>query len=156
MINATAPVIAIGKVAASDGTGTAFNGATAGATTVIAPYIRWTAPTTDYFTNIAIMNVGDVAATNVQVKYYDGNGNLAATHNVATVGTPLGKYIKTNSNPSVAGALTAGTFGYSPAGGAVEITSDQPIVVVVRAARNVSLGATTKFAEDYNGVPYTP
>jgi len=156
VINATAPVIAIGKVASSDGTGTAFNGATAGATTVIAPYIRWNVGTVDYFTNIAIMNVGSAAATNIQVKYYDGNGTLAATHTVASVGTPLGKYIKTNSNASVAGALTAGTFGYSPAGGAVEIVSDQPIVVVVRAARNVSFGATTKFAEDYNGVPYTP
>jgi len=68
----------------------------------------------------------------------------------------LGKYIKSNSSPSAAGALTSGTFGYSPAGGAVEITSDQPIVIVVRAARNVSFGATTKFAEDYNGVAYTP
>jgi hypothetical protein len=156
VINATAPIIAIGKVAASDGTGTAFNGATSGSTTVIAPYIRWNAPTVDYFTNIAIMNVGSVAATNIQVKYYDGNGTLAATHVVASAGTPLGKYIKTNSNPSVAGALTGGTFGYSPAGGAVEIVSDQPIVVVVRATRNVSFGSTTKFSEDYNGVPYTP
>lgn len=148
VINATGPVIAIGKVAASDGTGTAFNGATTGATTVIAPYIRWTNPNNDYVTNVAIMNVGSAAATNIQVKYYDGNGTLAATHNVATAGSPLGRFIKTNSNASTAGALTGGTFGYSPAGGAIEVTSDQPIVVVVRAARNVSFSPTIKFAEE--------
>lgn len=156
VINATGSVIAIGKVAASDGTGTAFNGATAGSTAVVAPYVRWTNPNTDFITNIAIMNVGGGPATNIQVKYYNGNGVLAATHIVASGGSPLGQYVKTNSNPSSAGALTAGTFGFSPAGGAVEITSDQPIVVVVRAAHNVSFGATTKFAEDYNGVSYTP
>jgi len=150
VINATAPVIAIGKVAAADGTGTVFGGATAGATTVVAPYIRWS--TSDYFTNIAIMNVGSATATNIQVKYYDGNGTLAGTHTISS----LAKYIKASSNASLAGALTSGAFGYSPAGGAVEITSDQPIVVVVRAAKVVSFSPTTKFAEDYNGVPYVP
>jgi len=49
---------------------------------------------------------------------------------------------------------TNGDFGVwlNAYGGAVEITSDQPVVVVVRVAKSVSFGSTTKFAEDYNAV----
>lgn len=150
--SSTGKVIAVGKVGASDGTTTAFNGAPAGALRVVAPYIRWAAVATqDYRSNIAIMNVGTGNATNIVVKYYDGNGNLAASHTVASAASPLGQFIKTNSSPSAAGALTGGGFGLNPAGGAIEVQSDQPIVVVVRGARIVSFGTTTKFAEDYNG-----
>lgn len=150
-----APIIAMGKVSSAGGIATAFLGQAAGSDTIAAPYIRWSAdPATDYRTFVAVMNVGGAPATNVVAKYYDGNGTLKATHPLATAGSPLGQFIKTNTSALAAGALTGGQFGFSPSGGSVEITSDQPLVVVVRASKSVSppLGSTIYFAEDYNGV----
>jgi hypothetical protein len=154
-----APIIAMAKIKANNGMATAFVGASAGVTKVAAPYIRWGAtPTSEFRSFVAIMNVGGGNATNIVAKYYDGNGTLVATHTVADVGTPLGPFIKRNTNPSAAGALDGGgQFGITPFGGAVEIESDQPIVVVVRMQKDVTgLGATTRFAEDYNGIPVVP
>jgi hypothetical protein len=156
-----APIIAIGKISASNGLLTAFVGAAQGSTNVAAPYVRWAAdPTKDFRSYIAIMNVGAAAATNVQVKYYDGNGNLAGTDNLTSAarGGSLGKLIKRSTDATLAGALntTYGDFGFHPAGGAIEVTSDQPVVVVVRLARTVSLGTVTQLGEDYNGTPITP
>ena len=148
-----APVIAIGKVNSANGLNTAFLGQASGSTKSAAPYIRYAAdPAQDYRAFIAIMNVGAAAANNVQVKYYDGNGTLKATHNL-TSGGPLGQYIKRNSDAQTAGATTGGAFGFTPPGGAIEVTSDQPVVVVVRLSKNVNFGAVTVFGEDYNGVP---
>jgi len=154
-----APVIAIGKVQGTpfNGMATAFVGANAGATKIAAPYIRFNdidpAAPNGWQSYIAIMNVGDGDATNIQVKYYEGAaGTLKATHSIATATNPLPKFIKRNSDPKTAGALTSGLFGQS--GGSIEISSDQPLVVVVRVQRVVNLdgGATTIFAEDYNGL----
>jgi len=100
------------------------------------------------------MNVGTGNATNVVATYYDIQGNPTA-QTLASTGSPLGRFIKANTNPSDAGALnTNGDFGVwlNAYGGAVEITSDEPIVVVVRVSKSVSFGSTTKFAEDYNAV----
>ncbi len=152
------PLIAIGKVssAAKDMTPTAFVGDPSGATSIAAPYIRWKAnPTAGWRANVAVMNVGASSATNVVVRYYDGNGTLAATDTLATGSEPLGRFIKANTNPELAGALDGnGDFGVTPFGGAIEVTSDQPVVVVVRVAKQGSWdgGAVTRFAEDYNGV----
>jgi hypothetical protein len=156
IVSTGAPIIAIGKVKANNGMATAFVGQASGATKVACPYVRWSNPSTaDFRSYLAIMNVGSAPATNIHVKYYDGNGTQVADHQVASGGTPLNPFIKTNSNPSAAGALSGGTFGFTPAGGAVEITSDQHVVVVVRSQKDVSpaLGTVTRFAEDYNGVP---
>jgi hypothetical protein len=150
-----APVIAIGKVKAPNGMATAFVGQSAGSTKIAAPYIRWAAtPTSEWRTYVAVMNVGTSAATNIVAKYYDGNGTLKASHVLATPGSPLAQYIKTNTTAQAAVALLPdGTFGFTPPGGSIEIESDQPLVVVVRAQKDVTgLGATTRFAEDYNGV----
>ena len=149
-----APVIAIGKVLASNGLATAFNGATAGGQKVAAPYVRWAPdPSTDFRSFIAIMNVGAAEASDIKVNYYNGAGALAATQVLATSSNKLGQYVKRNSDASSAGALTSGSFGFSPSGGAIEVVSDQPVVVVVRSLKNVSppLGAITQFGEDYNG-----
>jgi hypothetical protein len=151
-----ANVIAMGKIVSSTGLRTAFVGASAGATKVAAPYVRWAAnPAAGFRSYIAVMNVGSAAASNVVATYYDANGTAVGTHTIATAGDPLNQYIKRNTNPSM-GADPAtdgnGNFGMSPFGGAVEITSDQPIVVVVRVQQNVSLGATTVLGEDYNGL----
>lgn len=156
-----APVIAIGKVKAPNGLATAFVGQSAGAYKVSAPYIRWAANHPDEFRAfIAVMNVGDVAATNITATYYDltdaGAARVAGSVNLATATTPLDQFIKVNTNPQTAGVLEGdGGFGFSPTGGAIEITSDQPIVVVVRLTRQVSpaLDGVTLFGEDYNAVP---
>jgi len=156
-----APIIAIGKVKAPNGLATAFVGQSAGAYKVSAPYIRWAANAADEFRGyIAVMNVGSVAATNITATYYDlsdaGVARVAGSVDLATAGAPLDQFIKVNTNPSTAGVLEAdSSFGFSPTGGAVEISSDQPIVVVVRMTRQVSpaLGSVTLFGEDYNAVP---
>jgi hypothetical protein len=144
----------MGKVKATTGMVTAFVGQAAGSTKVAAPYIRWAAdPTAEWRAYVAVMNVGTANATNIVAKYYDGYGNLAGSETLASSANPCPPFIKRNTNASTAGALDAnGNFGITPYGGAVEIESDQPVVVVVRVSRVVSLGDVTKFAEDYNGV----
>lgn len=149
------PLIAIGKVAASNGMVTSFLGEPSGNTKVAAPYIRWSSdPTAEFSAYIAVMNTGNSDATNIVARYYDGNGDLAGTDEIATASNPLPTLIKANTTAMSADALDAGgNFGISPYGGAVEFESDQPIVVVVRLAKAVNLGSVTMFAEDYNAVP---
>jgi len=148
-----AEIIAMGKIVASNGLQTAFVGQSAGATSLAAPYVRWAAnPAADFRTYIAVMNVGSGDATNITATYYDGSGTAVATHQLASADNPLPRFIKRNTDAFTAGALTStyGDFGFHPAGGAVEFTSDQPIVVVARSQRNVSHGSITTFGEDYN------
>ena len=147
------PLIAIGKIANQDKsmTATAFVGASGGAYKIAASYIRWkTNPTLGERAYVAVMNVGALAAENVVATYYDSTGTARATHNLATSGSPLGPYIKAATNWESAGGT--GDFGVNPYGGAIEITSDQPVVVVVRVSKNVTFGVVNRFAEDYNGV----
>lgn len=153
-----APIVAIGKVSAPSGLLTSFVGESAGSTSVAAPYIRWASnPSSEFRAFVAIMNVGSVAATNVTATYYDADGNPTTV----TLSNDLDPFIKVNTNPNTAGAVdTNGEFGTAASvagvGGAVEISSDQPVVVVVRLSRNVNLGSTTVFAEDYNATDITP
>ena len=156
------PLIAIGKISSTGGLITAFSGALEGATTVVAPYVRWAADqTTSWSAYLSVMNVGTAPATNITAKYYDASGTLRATHVLASAGTPLAAYTKVNTNPNTAGALIGGSFGY-PAdgganGGAVEITSDQPIVVLVRLATTPTIvPGVTIFGEDYIALPAVP
>lgn len=146
-------LVAIGKIANADNsmTATAFLGATAGSYKLAASYIRWkTDPAAGERSYVAVMNVGGANATNIVATYYDVTGAARATHTLASAGTPLGSFIKVPTNWQLAGGV--GDFGINPYGGAVEITSDQPIVVVVRVSKNVTLGTVTMLAEDYNGV----
>jgi hypothetical protein len=152
----TTDIIGIAKVKSASGMATAFVGQSAGFTTQAAPYVRWASdPNAEFRSYIAIMNVGSAAATNIVATYYDANGN-PFTHNVATSGNPLGQYIKRGTNPTDAGAPN--DFGINPVGGAVEITSDQPVVVVVRTQKGVSppVDNISLFAEDYNGIEVKP
>ena len=82
-----------------------------------------------------------------------GHGRIET---LATVGTPLGQYIKANTNPESAGALVGGSFGISPYGGAVEVESDQPVVVLVRLVTNPTGLDVVTLGEDYNGIPVSP
>lgn len=155
-VSDTTDIIGIAKVKSSNGMATAFVGQSAGFTSQAAPYVRWADdPNAEFRSYIAIMNVGDAAAKNIVATYYDANGK-AYTHKVATASDPLGKYIKRGSNPTNAGAPS--NFGISPVGGAVEVTSDQPVVVVVRTQKGVSppVGSISLFAEDYNGIEVKP
>jgi hypothetical protein len=141
------PLVAMGKVKGTTLTETAFVGQSAGSNNVAAPYIRWvTDPTAGERSYIAVMNVGDVAATDVKVRYYDTTG-FRLEHDL-TAGGSLGKYIKANSSWELASGSNT-KFGVDPYGGAIEVESDQPVVVVVRVQKSV---AGTSLAEDYNGV----
>lgn len=145
-------LVAIGKVSGAGLTPTAFLGQAAGDTKVAAAYIRWkTDATQGERANVAVMNVGTGNATNIVATYYDNQGIAAATHTLASSGSPLGRFIKANTNWETASGSNT-DFGVNPYGGAIEITSDQPVVVVIRVAKSVSFGSTTKFAEDYNAV----
>jgi len=148
------PLVAMGKIAGGGLSATAFLGQSEGFTKVAAPYIRWKAdPTTGERSYVAVMNVGGADATDVVVNYYDNTGSLAASHTLATGADPMPQFIKANSNPDTAGALDgSGNFGVDPYGGAIEVVSDQPVIVVVRVARAVRLPGYTLLAEDYNGV----
>jgi hypothetical protein len=152
-----APIMGIGKVVSTiNGMRTAFVGQLGGYYNIAAPYIRWALdPNANFRSYVAIMNVGGSNATNIVATYYDANGT-AYVHNVATGALPLAPFTKANSNPGNAGVPD--NFGVSPVGGAVEISSDQPIVVVVRVQKNVvpAIGNVAIFAEDYNGVDVTP
>jgi hypothetical protein len=147
------PLIAMGKIAGGGLSPTAFLGQSVGYTKVAAPYIRWKAnPAAGERAYVAVMNVGGVNATSVMVNYYDNQGNLAGSHNL-TASEPLQPFIKKNSDPAAAGALDVnGDFGVDPYGGAIEVVSDQPVIVVVRIARSVTLPGYSLLAEDYNGV----
>jgi hypothetical protein len=151
-------LIAVGKVNGTNGMVTAFVGDAAGSTNSAASYIRWANNSSVEFRSyIAVMNVGNSTANNVKVKYYNANGTLVATHNLPA----LNQFIKANSNPSSAGALDAnGEFGtpqsVAGTGGAIEVESDQPVVVVVRLSKDVSFGSVTRFAEDYNAKNVAP
>jgi hypothetical protein len=136
-------------------TPTAFLGETSGSLNTAAAYIRWQADeTAGERSYVAVMNVGSGDATNVKVTYYDNQGNPANTHTLADSSDPLGRFIKANTNAATANATDVnGNFGVNPYGGAIEVESDQPVVVVVRVSKVVGFGGVTKFAEDYNGVP---
>ncbi len=148
------PLVAMGKIAGGGLSATAFLGQSQGYQKVAAPYIRWKAnPAAGERAYVAVMNVGGSEATSVVVNYYDNTGSLAASHPLASVTSPIPPFIKKNSTPASAGALDAdGDFGVDPYGGAIEVVSDQPVIVVVRVARAVTLPGYTLLAEDYNGV----
>jgi hypothetical protein len=147
-----APVIVTVKVVAGNGMRTAYiaEGAftVVGTAETILPYVRWNSdPSGNYLSYIAVQNIGDSSATAVQALYYDQSGSLAATHDLATGGSPLLPLQKVNTRADTAGATSGGIFS-----GSVRILSDQPVLVVVRNQTAVDLGPTTLFSEDYTGI----
>lgn len=164
-----APIVAIGKVYSGSplypALGTAFVGASAGASKLAAPYVRWTESRFDTSAGnrqrafIAIQNVGTGPSGTITVKYYDLNGTLIGTHTLVSIGPGQ----KTNSNPKAA-TLAAGQtpdklneFGYIGGfGGSATIecaNSGCQIVAVVRIASANSANPADIVAEDYNGIP---
>lgn len=165
-----APIVAIGKVYSGNPSypalGTAFVGASAGASKLAAPYVRWTETRFDINPGnrqrafIAIQNVGTGPSGTITVKYYDLNGTLIGTHTLPSIDPGQ----KRNSNPKVA-TLAAGQtpdklneFGYIGGfGGSATIecaNSGCQIVAVVRiASANSATNSADIVAEDYNGIP---
>jgi hypothetical protein len=150
-------IVAIGKVSGA-GISSAFLGATAGASKLALPYVRWSQ--SQFSTGarqrafIAIQNIGAaLPANSITVKYVDVNGTTVGTH---TINTAVGTGAKTNSNPFVLGAPAA-EFGYSIAGkfggGAiVQGPAGSQLVAVVRVVSFVPATGET-VGEDYNGIP---
>jgi hypothetical protein len=153
-----APIIVTVKVAdEAGGIRTAFIGQGTGAMQQALPYVRWNVDTqADFLSYIAVMNIGESDATEVSAYYYDASGTWVATHKIAdpeNAETAIPPLLKRNTNAVTAGAVDGeGNFA-----GAVIITSDQPVLVTVRAAKEVSeLGMINMFAEDYTGIPIVP
>jgi hypothetical protein len=154
-------VAAVGKVMSTDGLMTAYTGRPApsgsGPYTVVLPYVEWSASSLGYRTYMAVMNASDTTpAADVTATFYNPNGELVRSYNLATGGTyVIQPYAKRSFDPSIARALTSGMAGSFK--GAVVISSDQPIVVLARVQRGVSgVKGITTLGEDYTGVLYTP
>jgi hypothetical protein len=150
-----APIIVVVKVAdESGGIRTAYLGEGTGSTLLALPYVRWNDDSSaEFLSYIAVMNIGDSNATDIQAHYYNSSGTLIITHVLADADNPLAPLVKVNTHAVAAGAVDGnGNFT-----GAVIIESDQPVLVTVRAARDVSgLGSINMFAEDYTGIPIGP
>lgn len=165
-----APIVAIGKVFSGSpayaALATAFVGASAGASKLAAPYVRWTQTRFDINPGnrqrafIAIQNVGSGASGTITVKYYDLNGNLIGTHTITSINSGQ----KTNSTPfaatPAAGKTTAdlAEFGYIGGfGGSATIecagTGCQIVAVVRVASANSATNPADIVAEDYNAIP---
>jgi len=147
-----APVIVIVKIVAGNGMRTAYIAegtySVPGSAEVFLPYVRWDDDSSaDYRSYIAVQNIGDTNATDIQALYYDQTGSLVATHVLASGGSPLLPLQKVNTQADSAGAKSAGIFS-----GSIRVISDQPVLVVVRNQISVDLGATTRFSEDYTGI----
>jgi hypothetical protein len=159
-------LVAMGKVQSTDGLMTAFLGSAQPTTErkdgsnkpeyhVALPYVEWSNSTLGFRTYIAVMNAStDTAATNITVNYYrrnvKGQPPVKATLVMATLNTPLAFNAKRNTEPDqVTGALD----GAKSFIGAVEVVSDQPVVVIVRVQRGVSgVAGITTLGEDYSGI----
>ena len=162
------PIVAIGKVFSGNpaypALGTAFVGASAGASKLAAPYVRWTESRFDTNTGnrqrtfIAIQNVGLGGSGNITVKYYDVNGTLIGTHTIGSIGPGQ----KANSNPFAATPASGKTkndlaeFGYIGGFGGsatIECNSCQIVAVVRVASANSATDPADIVAEDYNAIP---
>ncbi|MDD5370840.1 MAG: hypothetical protein PHQ40_17295 [Anaerolineaceae bacterium] len=145
-------IVAIGKVIGG-GLSTAFLGATSGADTVAAAYVRWT--TAHWYDGtrqrayIAIQNIGsDLPDGSVTVSYFDKDGNKVGVHTLGAIAAGA----KANSDASKIGAPGAefGVYG-AQYGGAVVVQGPvgSKLAVIIRVQTKTSTGSV---GEDYNGV----
>jgi hypothetical protein len=159
-----ASLVAMGKVQSKDGLMTAFLGSSQPPATaqpdkqyhVALPYVEWSNSTLGFRSYIAVMNASGTPATNIILNYYRRNGKdapILAPMHLATGNTPLPANTKRTSEPDqVPGALDKSKSFI----GAVEVISDQPVVVIVRVQRGVSgIPGITTLGEDYSGINIT-
>ena len=162
VVHATGPIAVVGKAMSNDGLQTAFTGQpypsaapfSDGYYHVAVPYVEWSTHASGYRTHITIMNVHqDETANDIKALYYGQDGSLIATHTVAAStfneSTSLPPYGKFSTNASLARAIAKGSRGFF---GAVEILSDQPVVVLTRVERSVEIGNYRTLGEDYTGL----
>ncbi len=147
-------VVAIIKVnsqnAETSNTRTAYIGIPSNSISTYAlPFVTFSSVETEGFRSfIAIQNISGGNAENIVATYYNADGSLAATHVLASTGTPLGDKDKINTNPVSSGAVdTSGNFD-----GSIIISSDVAIAVTVR--NQIAAEAPYyQFGEDYTGIP---
>jgi hypothetical protein len=161
-----AKVVGIAKIVGA-GITTAAPGATAGASRLALPYVRWTSsfytsPDAQGFlrqlTTLAIQNVSGAAvpANSITVTYLDKNGQPVG--NVHTIGTELADGGKVNSRPIDAGQAAAefGAYGDGTFGGGAVVNCSAPNCQLVVVARVQSSNGALTAGEDYNGIPIAP
>lgn len=146
----------VGKVIGKDGLLTAFNGQTPppsspdGKYYVAMPYVEFAVREDGIRTYLSVLNVGENPANNIQLTYYGRDGSLITAVNLTA--KPLPAHAKIGSDPSAAGAIDPGAYGFI---GAANIISDQPVVALGRVQRGVSLpGGITNLGDDYIGAYY--
>lgn len=146
-------IVAMGKVVSTDGLATAFTAPGSGSRLLSLPYIPWGASTHDYHAYIAVFNPSSTQTANVEITYYTREGcgpsgappvdGCQSKRHRLTV-KPLGKG---NSTPMLGSALTSGSFI-----GSAVVSSDQPVVVLVRVQKTTKVKGFTTLGEDYTGV----
>jgi hypothetical protein len=164
VIKSTQPVVVVGKVNSNDGLATAYLGQSAGSKRVLLPYLVFNKTATGSIslttTQIIIMNVSTAAvsdAFSVKVNFYykaaDGSYKFQTT-TLAAATTPLKKFGVISTLPRVSGAALDANGNYL---GAVEVVTDQPVVVLARVTQTVTgVAGITTLGEDYGGIPATP
>jgi len=163
-----APVVAIGKVSSSGGSGitSSFLGFSEGASRISLPYVRWALDSEFAGGNaqrgqrafIAIQNVGSSTVSGAVVRYIDPTGTVVATHNLLDI--PAGGKVNSLAGGEGDAGPDLDHFGYGEnaqgaiGGGAViEGPSGSQLVAVVRiASTDVGRGGFL-VGEDYNGIP---
>lgn len=143
------PLAVIAKTSSSDGLLAAFTGSTGGGTSVSIPYVPWQTGDANkkYRTYISIMNVGEAKAGNITIQYYKSDGTPGRTHVLATAARPLNRFAKVSSTA----ATTTSMFK-----GSAVVTSDQPVVVLVRVQQATTISGYRTLGEDYLGIPFAP
>jgi len=154
------PLVVIGKATSSNGLSTAFTGQSAGDLHVELPYVPYTKLSSGERSTISIMNVGLTAAKNVSIYYYYKKADNTFAYQkvvLATSTAVLGKFGKFTATPKVSGAALDANGDYGNAqrfGGAAEVVSDQPVVVIVRVSQAVTgVPGVALLGEDYTGIP---
>jgi hypothetical protein len=155
-----ASLVAMGKVQSTDGLMTAFLGSAQpttqradGSYHVALPYVEWSNSTLGFRSYIAVMNASGQIEKKITVNYYRRNGKnppIPASLQLASNTTPMAANAKRNTEPDqVPNALDKSKSFI----GAVEVVSDQPVVVIVRVQRGVSgIPGITTLGEDYSGI----
>ena len=149
-------IAAMGKVISNDGLATAFTAPGSGSSQLSLPYIPWGASTYDYRAYIAVFNPSKTESATVEISYYTREGCGSTSTPIPGCTAKKHKFVvkpngKGNSTPLLGGALTGGSFI-----GSAVVTSDKPVVVLVRVQKATKVKGYTTLGEDYTGVQLAP
>ena len=149
-------IVAMGKVVSNDGLATAFTAPGSGSSQLSLPYIPWGASTYDYRAYIAVFNPSKTDNATVEITYYTQEGCGATETPIPGCTSKSHRFLvkpqgKGNSTPLLGGALTGGSFI-----GSAVVSSDKPVVVLVRVQKATKVKGYTTLGEDYTGVELIP